>query len=259
MDNKYSFFKYQGTGNDFIIFSEFIELSKDQIQHLCDRKFGIGADGLILMKKSNNKDFDFEMMYYNADGSESFCGNGSRCSVMHANTLGWISDSCTFTSNDGIHQAKIVDQLVHLKMHDVSMILLQDEDFMLNTGSPHYIIFEENIDELDIVPIAQEIRYNDTFKEVGINVNFVEIKGTKLSVRTYERGVEDETLSCGTGVTAAALAHYLYADIKRKDCKTKINTLGGELSVSFTKTEKAFQNIYLIGPAEFVFSGKVEI
>lgn len=255
--NNIKFYKYQGTGNDFVITSDIYKISLETIVNLCDRKFGIGADGLIIMKKSDHT--DFEMMYYNADGTESFCGNGSRCAVMHAKHLGWIANSCTFDSNDGLHEANIEGDDVHLKMHDVEMVLVEDEGYILNTGSPHYIAYTEDIELLDIVPAAHKIRYNETFKDTGINVNYLESKNGILNIRTYERGVEDETLSCGTGVTAAAIAHYLEKESSQKRYTQKLLTKGGPLTVSFEKKKKSFENIYLIGPAVRVFEGQIEI
>ncbi len=256
MTKKILFYKYQGTGNDFIITSDIFNLTTAQIQRLCDRKFGIGADGVIVMKKESDADFD--MMYYNADGSESFCGNGSRCAVMHAHYLGWITTSCLFNSNDGQHEASIDNKLVKLKMHDVSAIGSNGQDYVANTGSPHYVQFTNSLN-FDIVSTAKEIRYSNEFKEKGINVNFVLSGDDALQIRTYERGVEDETLSCGTGVTASALAEYVKNNIQETDYYRKVETQGGLLAVSFTKTNLGFQNVYLIGPAVQVYSGEIEL
>jgi diaminopimelate epimerase len=257
MIKQITFFKYQGTGNDFVITTDLQDVTTVQIQNLCDRKYGIGADGLIKMKKGGNA--DFEMMYYNADGSQSFCGNGSRCAVMHAKFLGWIDSECTFMANDGEHLARIEDDTVHLKMHDVDMVLVEDEGYMLNTGSPHYIAYTEELEELDLITAAHAIRYNERFAETGINVNYLEAKNGILYIRTYERGVEDETLSCGTGVTAAAIAHYLEQDSSQKRFSQKVQTQGGPLTVSFEKKNKSFENIYLSGPAVMVYEGKIAI
>lgn len=256
MSKNIKFYKYQGTGNDFVITSDIYDITTDIIQCWSDRKFGVGADGVIVMKKSDTADFD--MMYYNADGSESFCGNGSRCAVMHAKHLGWIEDECTFNSNDGMHEATIDGDEVRLKMHDVDMVLVEDEGYIMNTGSPHYVAYTEDIELLDIVPAAHTIRYNDTFKETGINVNYLESKNGVLNIRTYERGVEDETLSCGTGVTAAAIAHYLDKESSQKRFSQKLKTKGGNLTVTFEKKSKSFENIYLCGPAVRVFEGEIE-
>ena len=256
MTKKIRFYKYQGTGNDFVITSDIYEITSEQIQQLCDRKFGVGADGVIVMKQESSASFD--MMYYNADGSESFCGNGSRCAVMHAQHLGWISNQCTFNSNDGPHEASIEGNLVHLKMHDVETVGSNGTDYIANTGSPHYIQFKNTLN-FDILNPAKNIRYSDQFKEKGINVNFVQSTDEALLIRTYERGVEDETLSCGTGVTASAIAEYVKDDKKDTQHYRKIQTQGGLLAVSFTKTEKGFQDIYLIGPAVLVFSGEIKL
>ncbi|MFT7099651.1 MAG: diaminopimelate epimerase [Bacteroidia bacterium] len=257
MTKEITFYKYQGTGNDFIITTDLYKVTTDQIISLCDRKYGIGADGLIVMRKGGTTDFD--MMYYNADGSESFCGNGSRCAAKHAAYLGWVSGECTFKSNDGEHTATIEDDEVKLKMHDVDMVLVEDEGYMLNTGSPHYIAYTEELEELDLITAAHAIRYNDNFKEVGINVNYLEAKNGILYMRTYERGVEDETLSCGTGATAAAIAHYLEKESTVKKFSQKIQTKGGALVVTFSKKDTVFSNIYLCGPAVQVYSGKISI
>lgn len=254
--DKIQFYKYQGTGNDFIIINDLDgHLSTEDIINLCDRKYGIGADGIIFMSKT--KDVDFKMMYFNADGSESFCGNGSRCAVKHAQYLGWISGQCIFTSNDGDHAAEIDEETVKLKMHDVDFIVVEDMGYILNTGSPHYIAYTEGINELDLIKAAHEIRYSERFKEVGINVNYLEPKNGILHIRTYERGVEDETLSCGTGVTAAAIAHYLEQNSTQKNFKQKLQTKGGSLYVSFEKKKDRFQNIVLSGPANLVFHGSI--
>lgn len=254
--DKIQFYKYQGTGNDFIIINDLDgHLSTEDIINLCDRKYGIGADGIIFMSKT--KDVDFKMMYFNADGSESFCGNGSRCAVKHAQYLGWISGQCIFTSNDGDHAAEIDEETVKLKMHDVDFIVVEDMGYILNTGSPHYIAYTERINELDLIKAAHEIRYSERFKEVGINVNYLEPKNGILHIRTYERGVEDETLSCGTGVTAAAIAHYLEQNSTQKNFKQKLQTKGGSLYVSFEKKKDRFQNIVLSGPANLVFQGSI--
>lgn len=254
--DRIQFYKYQGTGNDFIIINDLDgHLSTEDIINLCDRKYGIGADGIIFMSKT--KDVDFKMMYFNADGSESFCGNGSRCAVKHAQYLGWISGQCIFTSNDGDHAAEIDEETVKLKMHDVDFIVVEDMGYILNTGSPHYIAYTEGINELDLIKAAHEIRYSERFKDVGINVNYLEPKNGILHIRTYERGVEDETLSCGTGVTAAAIAHYLEQDSTQKNYKQKLQTKGGSLHVSFEKKKDRFQNIVLSGPANLVFHGSI--
>lgn len=257
MNRKIKFYKYQGTGNDFIITTELETATTEQIKFLCNRKYGVGSDGLILMKESTT--VHFEMMYYNSDGTESFCGNGSRCAVMHAKYLGWITNECVFDSNDGEHRAEISGDTVALQMHNVDMVLVEDGGYILHTGSPHYIAYTQEIDNLDLISAAHTIRYNDIFAETGINVNYLEPRNGVLYIRTYERGVEDETLSCGTGVTAAAIAHYLETESTQKRFTQKLQTRGGALTVSFDKKATSFENIYLSGPAVQVFAGKISL
>jgi diaminopimelate epimerase len=262
---KIIFAKYHGTGNDFIMIDN-RELKWEptglQVAHLCSRHFGIGADGLILLTKQ--EDYDFGMIYYNSDGNESsMCGNGGRCIVSFANSIGIIENEAYFIASDGKHRSEIVEKSnritqVRLNMKDVLHVEYMDEDFFIDSGSPHYIVLKENIDEMDIVTEARKIRYNQFFaKEGGTNVNFVEIKEDFIYVRSYERGVEDETLSCGTGITASAIA----AALRTNNTKGhyKIKSLGGELSVDFHRQHEHFTNIWLEGPAEFVFKGEVTI
>lgn len=257
---KIPFFKYQGTGNDFVMIDNrtnvFDKTNITAIQQLCNRKFGIGSDGLILIE--NLPDFDFNMVFFNPDGSQSFCGNGSRCAVAFAKYLGIIESQAYFNSTDGEHEAWIsTNGDVSLKMHDVKVIEKGDGYYFINTGSPHYIKEEINLKELDIVAKGREIRYNKRFKEEGTNVNFVKYNQESLDIRTYERGVEGETLSCGTGVTAAALS---WADkFKLSAGKVDVNAEGGKLSVGFKRTENGFNDIWLIGAATFVFKGEIEI
>lgn len=253
------FFKYQGTGNDFIVIdnrNNQVNLSQEQIAYLCHRRFGIGADGLMLLNLQEG--FDFEMKYYNSDGAPgSMCGNGGRCLTQFAQDCGIIKSNFSFIASDGIHEANIEKAgWVKLKMSDVQSIQEQGGDFILNTGSPHYIKEVNHLNDLDVFLEGQKIRYNIQFKKEGINVNFVELQPTgKLMVRTYERGVEDETYSCGTGVTAAALCN--------KNAVIGFNTIpiitkGGELSVEFEKKDNQhYQNVWLCGPATFVFKGTI--
>ncbi|MEY3368121.1 MAG: hypothetical protein RI973_1276 [Bacteroidota bacterium] len=254
------FHKYQGTGNDFVMIdnrrTRYLG-RKDTalIARMCDRRFGIGADGLILLQEANG--YDFEMVYFNADGWEStMCGNGGRCIVAFARQLGLISERCQFLAIDGPHQAFVEESgRVELKMTDVRDVEQGDDYFILNTGSPHYVVFAEDISDLNIVESGQLIRYSDRFRKEGINVNFVEDKGIDIEVATYERGVEGETLSCGTGVTAAALSWAL-RHRKGGDFELPVLTKGGELSVRFLAEEnKRFSGIWLCGPAERVFEG----
>ncbi|TAF66695.1 MAG: diaminopimelate epimerase [Cytophagales bacterium] len=254
------FHKYQGTGNDFIMIDNrqhFFIPDKNRIAQLCHRRFGIGADGLILLE--NTKEADFLMRYYNADGSEgSMCGNGGRCTVQFAADLKIIKQKTTFMAIDGLHEAFIEKGLVKLKMKDVEGIEKDPQNaYFLDTGSPHYVAFVENLDSFDVYQEGKKIRYNDRFQEKGTNVNFVEkINQETIYVRTYERGVEDETYSCGTGVTAAAI---VFSTLEKKK-QIQIQTKGGNLSVSFEQIgNDTFQQIYLVGLAKKVFEGSLNI
>lgn len=259
---KITFSKYQGAGNDFIMLNnfsgEYDHLSLEQINYLCDRKFGIGADGLIKINQS--KIGAFELDYYNSDGSKSFCGNGARCSVAFVEKLGLDVSNISFLAVDGEHQASKKGELISLKMNDVNKIESIQEDFELSTGSPHYVRFVENSIDLNVFEEGRKIRYSIDYKENGINVNFVEIlTENEIEVATYERGVEDETLSCGTGVVASAIVY-----IKKMNALGQheiiVHTKGGKLKVSFNHSSKdLFQDIYLIGPAIHVFDGIIEI
>lgn len=257
------FYKYQGTGNDFILAdnrkNEYASLTPKQIHSLCDRRFGIGADGLMLMNEKTS--FDFEMKYYNADGKEgSMCGNGGRCMAKFAYHLGIHREVYRFLASDGIHEAEIdTDGIVSLKMKDVKTIRKYHNDFILDTGSPHYIKMATNVMDIDVFKKGSEIRHSKEFEEEGINVNFVEqlSDADKIIVRTYERGVEDETFSCGTGVTAAALVCY-HNENGFNDVQVK--TLGGMLSVEFDRIDDSkYENIWLCGPAEKVYEGTLEV
>ena len=206
MELKFS--KYQGTGNDFVMLDnmngQYDDLSIQQIQFLCDRKLGIGADGLI--KLSKDAEVDFLVEYFNADGSQSFCGNGARCSVNFAKSLGLIMSKAVFNAIDGIHEATTQDGIVRLEMLPVNSIQAVNSDFWLNTGSPHYVKIANENESIDIIEFGKSIRYSELYKTDGVNVNVIkEVNSNTIHVQTYERGVEDETLSCGTGVTACAL------------------------------------------------------
>lgn len=257
------FFKYQGTGNDFIMIdnrgkSQLQESSPELIRHLCDRHFGIGADGLILLEEHPSG--GYEMVYFNSDGNRStMCGNGGRCFVAFARQLNLITagDHFHFMAADGPHEAYFrPDGWVSLLMADVSAIESGEDYYFMNTGSPHYVKFVENIDQIDVVKEGRAIRYNDRFKEQGTNVNFAQVIGDILHVVTYERGVEDETLSCGTGVTAAALAWYFRDGILPP---ARIFTKGGELEVMFNFMRDYIVDITLSGPATFVFQGHIAL
>lgn len=257
---KLTFYKYQGTGNDFVIIDNRegnIALSKQQVKFLCDRRFGVGADGLMLL--NSKPGYDFEMVYFNADGREaSMCGNGGRCLVQFAYDLGINRSEYKFLAVDGDHEAHMdVNGWVNLKMQDVRKIEHNRGDAILDTGSPHYVKPVQDIRGLNVYKEGREIRNSREFAEKGINVNFVEQKDDMIAVRTYERGVEDETFSCGTGVTAAAL---VFAHNERGFNRVDVETLGGRLAVEFDKTgEDEFENIWLCGPATFVFKGEIEL
>ena len=254
------FSKYQGTGNDFVMIDNrdksFEKNNNKLIEKLCDRRFGIGGDGLILLENSN--EYDFRMVYFNSDGHEgSMCGNGGRCCVAFAKQLGVISDETRFIAVDGEHEATVKDGLVNLKMSDVSFISKTDKYYYLNTGSPHHVEFSENVSEINIKDKGAKIRYGAPYFDEGTNVNFAEkINSNTIKVRTYERGVEDETLSCGTGVTAVAIS--AYAEELIENNKVNIEVEGGKLEVSFNKDSNGFKNIFLKGPATFVYDGKIE-
>ncbi len=255
---KVEFDKYHGAGNDFVMIDNrdlnFPKNNTALVRKICDRRFGIGADGLILIQ--NHKDYDFEMLYFNADGKiGSMCGNGGRCVAAFAKSLAVSSDFCSFLAADGEHEAKLDSESIRLKMMDVKGIEKIGKDYFLNTGSPHYVRFVNDLNKYDVLQKGRKVRYNKRFEKEGTNVNFVEIKKNNLQVRTYERGVENETLSCGTGVTAAALVA-AYSNLKSKETEYSIQTLGGKLKVSFLqKSPGNFTDIWLHGPAEFVYKG----
>ncbi|MFY0607375.1 MAG: diaminopimelate epimerase [Cyclobacteriaceae bacterium] len=253
-----TFHKYQGTGNDFVMIDDRAETfprdNKSLIAHLCDRKMGIGADGVILIQ--NHPDVDFRMIYFNPDGSESLCGNGSRCAIAFASSLGMISDKTTFETTDGVHDAFMEDDIIHFHLYDVKGISQYENDWYINTGSPHHVRLVEDLEEMNIVTPGREIRESEHYAPKGTNVNFVQKLADGISVRTYERGVEDETLSCGTGVTACALV----ANLLDYESPVSVKTKGGNLTVSYTVTgDQSFENIYLAGPAKKVFEGTMEV
>jgi diaminopimelate epimerase len=262
---KINFSKYHGTGNDFILLdnreNKYSALAESQIESLCNRRFGIGADGLILLEKDSGT--DFRMVYFNSDGKESsMCGNGGRCIVAFANSLNIIKDFCSFKAIDGMHEAIIESNhpvVVKLKMNDVKEVQRIGEDLFMNTGSPHYVRFVRNVLTVDVPTEGRSIRNSDAYKSEGTNVNFVEPLSTKILVRSYERGVEDETLSCGTGIVASALASVAKGFFKDEKGTCNIQALGGNLKVHYKKDGSGFKNIWLEGGATFVYNGEIEI
>jgi diaminopimelate epimerase len=260
------FYKYQAAGNDFVVIdnrARLLKLSKEQIMAVCDRRFGVGADGVMLLEKHPSLNFNLE--YFNCDGSQSLCGNGSRAAMHFASSLGMVNGKGSFNAYDGPHSAEILSSgLIKLMMNPVSEVKVMSDDYFMNTGSPHFIRFVKYIDDYPVYEEGKRIRFDDFFKPGGTNVNFVELLADNtIYVRTYERGVENETLSCGTGVTAAALA----ASLKNYTSPVKVRTLGGELSVEFKSARQpqstgqagTFSEIYLIGPAKMVFEGDLEL
>jgi diaminopimelate epimerase len=259
---KIEFHKYQGTGNDFILLdnraNRYDSLTPKQVHFLCSRRFGIGADGLMML--NNKAGFDFEMRYFNADGNAgSMCGNGGRCILKFASALGIKKQKYNFSAADGTHEAEIdLYGEIRLKMKDVKGVEYSYTHYILDTGSPHYVKNVRDVMQVDVVNEGRAIRNSREFEEKGINVNFVEtLNDDTIYVRTYERGVEDETLSCGTGVTASAL---ISAHNDNGFNRVEVKTSGGRLSVEFEKvTEKEFRNIWLVGPAELVYEGEINI
>lgn len=251
------FYKYQGTGNDFVMIDNrelsFPKTDIPLVARLCDRKFGIGADGLILLE--NHPTAQFKMVYYNADGQEStMCGNGGRCLVRFAQFLDIIKETATFKAIDGMHLARVLDNSsISLQMSDVKALRLEENYVFANTGSPHHVQLVENLSSLDVYKQGKQLR-EDLYGKEGANINFVEFKDNHtFKVRTYERGVEDETLSCGTGVTAVALA--MHSTHKTTTNEVILETLGGDLKVSFEPFNSGYKNIWLTGPALQVFKG----
>ncbi|MCX7861648.1 MAG: diaminopimelate epimerase [Bacteroidales bacterium] len=256
------FYKYQATGNDFIIIDcneHFIDFNNEKlIQQLCNRHFGIGADGLILFCKHNT--YDFEMKYFNSDGKlATMCGNGGRSIVKFAYDKNYIHETCVFLASDGIHKATLTNNnTILLNMQDVQEIKQHCDGFEINTGSPHFVIpIKENIDDINVNNIGKEIRFQNRFKPYGINVNFVHRKDDHIYLRTYERGVENETLSCGTGAVASAIWSCLSKPMGKYSIPIK--TMGGVLTVHFDKQDNLYTNIWLEGEAKFVFEGKINL
>lgn len=255
----FNFYKYHGTGNDFILIDDrnldFPFGDFELIRHLCHRQFGIGADGLILLQ--HDKVLDFRMVYYNADGLESsMCGNGGRCIIAFSSRLGVIEKRAKFRAIDGIHSGEILPGgNITLSMQAITSIEKVEQDYILNTGSPHYVVFCNDPDKVDLIVEARKIRCSDKYAQMGINVNFVSVlKPGFLKIRTYERGVENETLSCGTGVVASSLAYAAKEKIPGKNY-ISVKSPGGVLEVSFDNQKGEFKEIVLTGPAQFVFEG----
>lgn len=253
---EFTFYKYQGTGNDFVIIDNredfFLKKNTELVAKICDRRFGVGADGLLLLEKHPSA--DFRMVYYNSDGNlSSMCGNGGRCISHFAKFLGIISDKTIFEAVDGMHEATVEKDWVSLKMNNVEKVNVSENYTFLNTGSPHHVEIVSHLEDFDVFTKGKTIR-NKTYGKEGANVNFVEQNDKVVfSVRTYERGVEDETLSCGTGVTAVALA--MFETGKTSENKVILKTPGGELQVRFEKVGSSYKNVYLEGPATQVFKG----
>jgi len=257
----FEFEKYQGAGNDFILIDnrsgDYNHLNIDQITWLCNRHYGIGSDGLILLNLSTF--CDFEMDFYNPDGSKSFCGNGARCAVAFAHALGIESSTQTFHAIDGVHQYTFNQSTVAIQMRDVDNIeLFETDSALIHTGSPHYIMFSDDLSTENTLFKGRGIRYSEPFKKEGVNVNLVRKRSKgEIDISTYERGVEYETLACGTGATASALFYAYKNDIHQGEIN--INAKGGKLVVRFVRNNSGFENIWLIGPAEKVFSGNIFI
>lgn len=252
------FYKYEGTGNDFIMIDNrkmSFHKQEESIRLLCDRRFGIGADGLILLEES--PETDFKMVYYNSDGREStFCGNGGRCVASFARKLGLVQDKTQFEAKDGLHEATFHGSAVSLKMRDVTVVKSILDGYELFTGSPHFVVFTDQVSQTNVPKEGRRIRTLDHYMPDGINVNFVEKRTDGIYVRTYERGVEDETLSCGTGVTASALV----AASNGYKSPVQVETPGGKLEVEFVQhSNESFTEVFLKGPARFVFEGNFEI
>jgi diaminopimelate epimerase len=254
---KISFEKYHGCGNDFIIINNLSKtlpnLTKDIIKQLCNRKFGIGADGLIIVNESS--EYPFKMTYYNSDGNIStMCGNGGRCVVHHCYSQKIVGENSDFIACDGVHSSVVNGNFVKISMNNVSEYKVVDENIFIDTGSPHLVIKKNKLNDIDIIPVSREIQKTKLFKNEGVNVNFLSIINENIvNLRTYERGVENETLSCGTGAVAAALSTSIF--LKSKSQKVIVKTKGGDLIVDFKHDNNNFYDIYLSGEVEKVFSG----
>jgi diaminopimelate epimerase len=250
------FYKYQGTGNDFVMIDNrlgsFPKEDLELISSICSRRFGIGSDGLILIEEHVSA--DFHMVYYNSDGSQSFCGNGARCAVRFASFLGMVSGKCSFEAIDGLHEATLDTENISIKMAAVSQLETNVfHDYILDTGSPHYVSFVDDLSVIDIVKVGKNIRYSPVYNDEGINVNVGCIENGRINLLTYERGVEDETYSCGTGATAAVLAYAEKNQLSSGEVEVLVK--GGTLKVKFEKSNEGFGNIWLTGPAKESFRG----
>ncbi|MGE0770726.1 MAG: diaminopimelate epimerase [Cyclobacteriaceae bacterium] len=261
---KVHFYKYQAAGNDFVLIDNRdgrLNISIEQVKQICNRRFGVGGDGLILLEKDPSADFN--MVYFNSDGSQSLCGNGCRTAIDLASKLQMINGSTRFSAYDGPHHGSILeDGLIRLQMNDVTEVKRLGDDFFIHTGSPHVIRFVSDLKNYPVVEEGRTVRYSERFQPAGTNVNFVELlEGNTLAIRTYERGVEDETMSCGTGITAAALA----AHFRGFHSPVRVKARGGELKVEFRATisnsgqADRFHGIFLIGPAKMVYQGELEL
>ncbi len=259
------FFKFHGAGNDFIMVdnrSGFYHLEDHEVAYLCDRHAGIGADGLIFLE--TDPDVSFSMRYYNADGKEAtLCGNGSRCVVALANMLGEIGNNCVFRASDGLHDASVYSHelnkwVIALEMKDVKEMKVYEDGCFLDTGSPHFVVPVDDLKSYPVVTEGRRLRHDARFSQ-GTNVDFVETDGDSLKVRTYERGVEDETLSCGTGVTAAALAWTSQHVKSNGHFEMPVLTRGGSFKVAFDKKASGYTFISLVGPVVWSFSGTADI
>ncbi len=253
------FSKYHGTGNDFIMIDNReldLNLSQNQIAQLCNRRFGIGADGLILLQMEERT---VRMVYFNSDGApSSMCGNGGRCFVDFAQNLNVLRNSGIFLAVDGLHDFKMIGELVSLKMGDVSNIEAIGDAVYMDTGSPHYVTMVDEVLDIDIIADARKVRYNERFSEKGTNVNFAAMMDGITHIRTYARGVEDETLSCGPGATAAAIAMHYLGNVSETDIPVKV--LGGKVNVSFKpRADGSYTDIWLTGPTAQVFDGEIEL
>ncbi len=251
------FFKYQGTGNDFVIIdnrqSVFDADNTELITRLCDRKFGVGSDGLILLKA--HAEYDFEMVYYNADATRAGCGNGARCAVHLAHHLGIVQGEAYFVMEEQAYRAQVEDAHVRIRMADVAAAQNFPEGYLLNTGTRHFVRVVEKLADYDVLDEGERLRYDPRFQPEGANINFVEVKDSAVHMRIYEKGVENETLSSGTGATAVALA---LAHARQQPSPVAVHTRGGILEISFMATEAgSFTQVYMAGPAQMVFQGTV--